>query len=310
MSKVSIRLLWHAQAQFAGCLLAEHGGIAARRGLSLSCLDAEPGRAALDDCLRGGAAFAVASPSHVAECADPGALRILLVLQQSSALVYPARRDHGIASVTDLRGHKVAVWPGGEDLELRWLLQRAGLGADEVERVPCGDTVGELVRGTVSAAQATSYNEVAHLAELGLREQDVLMLRASEHDASLVKDALVCPAALADGSPALVQQVVDSVLEGWTTAFADADAAVAACLAARPRLQADAQHEQLAAIRALVDAGATRTKGLGYPDAAHLSRALQAMQELNEPVPTGIGAIVDTRFWAAAPEQLRARWPA
>ena len=74
--------------------------------------------------------------------------------------------------------------------------------------------------------------------------------------------------------------------------------------------QADAQHEQLAAIRALVDAGATRTKGLGYPDPAHLSRALLAMQELNEPVPTGTGAIVDTRFWTAAPEQLRARWPA
>lgn len=310
MNEVSIRLLWHAQAQFAGCLLAEHAGIAARRGLALSCLDAEPGRAVLADCLRGGAAFAVASPSHVAECADPGALRIVLVLQQSSALVYPARRDHGVVSVADLRGRKAAVWPGGEDLELRWLLHRAGLDDDAVQRVACGDTVGELVKGTVSAAQATSYNEIAHLAALGLRDEDVVLLHAAEHDASLVKDALVCPAALVEESPALVQQVVESVLEGWTTAFRDADAAVAACLSARPVLDATAQHEQLAAIRALVDAGATRTHGLGYPDPAHLTRALQAMRELGEPLPGGTDAIVDTRFWAAAPEELRARWPA
>ena len=97
MNKVSIRLLWHAQAQFAGCLLAEHGGIAARRGLALSCLDAEPGRAALADCLQadglqGGAKFAVASPSHVAECANPRALRVVLVLHDLALAMNHADR--------------------------------------------------------------------------------------------------------------------------------------------------------------------------------------------------------------------------
>lgn len=305
MTIVKIRLLWHKQAQFAGYLLAQKLGLARKAGVEIVCEGLDFSQKHVAAILSGATQMAVASPAHILESRDPAALRYVLAIQQESPLVYPARRSDGIETLKDLAGRKVGVWPGHEDLELRWMLMRAGLAGDAVTRVEMPDTVGPFLAGDLASAQMTNYHEL-HQVEEALGHDAVRIFSAGESGSSLLKDGLVVSAAMVAENPDAVQAVVDAVLEGWTIAFTDADRAVAACLEARPDMSESDHRKQLADIRALAMTGATLSHGLGYPDPAHVDRAAQAIREVeNRSVPHE--GVLDQRFWHAAPMAFRSR---
>lgn len=301
MREIRIRLLWHKQAQFAGYLLAEELGLAEARGVRIRCEGLDFACKHVNAVLRGQAEMAVASPAHLIESADPAALRWLLTIQQESPLVYPARRSEGIATLADLAGRRAGVWPGQEDLELRWMLHRAGVA--DMKRVEMPDTVGPFLAGEIATAQMTNYHEL-HQVEAALPEGDLVVFRAADWGAALLKDGLIAGAGLVAEAPEVVQAVVDAVLEGWALAFDDPERAVAACLAARPELDAASQHAQLAAIRALSLCGGTLDHGLGYPDPRHMANAARAMTAIEGHAPE-TAALTDPRFWQGAPAALR-----
>jgi ABC-type nitrate/sulfonate/bicarbonate transport system substrate-binding protein len=310
MNTVRIRLLWHAQAQFAGYHIAEQHRLASTAGTEIACEPIVFGESGTDAVLAGKVEMAVASPSHLLEAKDPAALAFILAIQQESPLVYPAKRTSGIADLADLEGRKVGVWPGHEDLELRWMLRRAGVDERKVERVPVNDTVAALVEDRVAAAQMTVYHEL-HQAEHRLGSDALLPFAAQPYGASLLKDGLLARRDWLASNGAVAQAVVDAVLQGWTIAFTDAEAALAACAVARPDMAREEHAAQLRDIRALSLRGATLAHGLGYPDAEHVARALQAMREVGLTAPAlDPAAVADRRFWQAAPARWRAdAWP-
>jgi ABC-type nitrate/sulfonate/bicarbonate transport system substrate-binding protein len=310
MSTVRIRLLWHPQAQFAGYHVAEQHGLAAAAGVAIACEPIVFGESAADAVVSGKVEMAVASPSHLLESRDPAALAFILAIQQASPLVYPAKRASGVARLADLEGRKVGVWPGHEDLELRWMLRRAGVDDRAVERVPVDDTVAALVEDRVAAAQMTIYHEL-HQAERRLGHDALLAFGAAPLGAALLKDGLLARKDWLARNAAVAQAVVDAVLQGWTIAFTDEAAALAACAVARPDMPREEQAAQLRDIRALSLRGATLAQGLGYPDPDHVARVLQAMREVELTAPTLDPAdVADLRFWRAAPTRWRsAVWP-
>jgi NitT/TauT family transport system substrate-binding protein len=310
MREVPIRLLWRRQAQFAGCLLAERLGLGAPSGLRLVCEEVDFARQHVEAVLAGDAPFAVASPAHILESRAPDRLVLLLAIQQRSPLVYVARKGRLAGGLASLRGARIAVWPGREDLELRWMLRRAGLGQSDVTRIETPETLAALIAGEADLAQTTCYHEL-HEAERLLGPDGFDVITAEPMGLGLIKDGLVAECALVEREPALVQAVVEANLEGWTRAFDDPEAAVAACLAVRPEIPAASHRRQLDDIRALALAGATRVRGLGYPDPDHARRAAQALAEVEGHAPDPLPeTLVDTHFWACAPERLRRRdWP-
>ncbi|MGR3804055.1 ABC transporter substrate-binding protein [Marinibacterium profundimaris] len=303
MREIRIRLLWHKQAQFAGYLLAEQLGLGERAGVRIICEGLDFSCKHVNAVLTGLTEMCVASPAHLVESSDPAALRWLLSIQQDSPLVYPARRSDGIASIADLAGRSAGVWPGHEDLELRWILARAGLSDDAVTRVEMPDTVTPFLQGETATGQMTCYHEL-HMVEKAIPAEDLVIFDGKGSGCAILKDGLIASAALVDEEPEVVQTVVDAVLEGWTIAFDDPGRAVAACLAARPDRTAEEERTQLDAIRALSMTGATLTEGLGYPDPGHMENAVAAMAELGETPPETEG-LRDARFWQAAPARVR-----
>jgi NitT/TauT family transport system substrate-binding protein len=305
MDEVVINLLWLPQAQFAGYLMAEHLDLGAPRGLRIRTTPIDFSLGPVGAVAGGVAQFGIASPSHLLEAAEPGQFRLLLVFQQDSPLVYPVRRESGIERLHDFIGRKVAVWPGKEDLEFRWMLHKTGLDPDRVERLPMADTVAGFLAGEVDSAQMTSYHEL-HLLEEQMPSESLRLFKAADYGAALVKDGLFTSRRLTETKPGLVQRVVDTVLEGWARAFAEPEQAVEICARARPDLSRQAEARQFADIRALTFRHATLTHGLGYPDPAHLQRAAQALTDLGEPVDAaGATELGDLRFWRDAPATYR-----
>lgn len=179
MREIRIRLLWHKQAQFAGYLLAEQLGLGRDRGVDIVCEGLDFSCKHVNAVLTGRTEMCVASPAHLLESPDPAALRWLLAIQQESPLVYPARRSDGIATLADLAGKSAGVWPGHEDLELRWMLSRAGLAEDAVTRVEMPDTVGPFLQGETATGQMTSYHEL-HMVERAIPADDLVVFDGKE----------------------------------------------------------------------------------------------------------------------------------
>lgn len=303
METVRIRLLWHKQAQFAGYLLAERLQLARKAGVEIVCQGLDFSCKHVASILTGQAEMAVASPAHLLESADPARLRWLMTIQQKSPLVYPARRSDGVRTLADLRGRKVGVWPGGEDLEFRWMLRRAGIAEGDVTRVEMPDTVTPFLDGETASGQMTVYHEL-HSVKDRIPADDLVLFEAGALGCSILKDGLVADADLCRDAPEIVQAVVDAVLEGWTMAFVDPDAALDACCAARPDMPRADQARQLRDIRDLSLAGTSLSHGLGYPDPAHIQRAAQAIRDVEGHAPEA-GALRDARFWQAAPKGFR-----
>lgn len=307
MQTIRIRLLWHPQPQFAGYLIAEHEGLGLDAGVDIRCVPLDFAKGPIAAVLDGDVAFAVASPAHMMESGRADELVFLLAIQQASALVYPARRSRGIERLRDLAGRRIGVWPGREDLELTWMLHRAGVPSDAYERVPVTDTVKAMVDGEVDAAQMTTYHEIHHLEHASGSLDDFLCFRAADYGASLIKDGLVARRDFVATYPEATQAVVSALLAGWTKAFHDLEAALSLSTRLRPDMSRLEQEGQLADIRALALTGATLTDGLGYPDPRHMEQALKAMAEVEGHAPGPIKGLVDPRFWEKAPEAVRSR---
>jgi len=305
MTIVRIRLLWHKQAQFAGYLLAEKLRLGAKYGVEIVCEGLDPNCRHVESVLTGASQMAVASPAHILESADPAALLWLLTFQQESPLVYPVRKKMGIEKPADLAGRKVGVWPGHEDLELRWLLQAAGLEPDAAERMPMPDTVGPFLRGEIDCAQMTNYHELHHVEET-LGASEISVFSARDFGCSILKDGLAVSSRFADANGDIVQAVVNSVLEGWKIAFLEPDRAIAACVEARLDVSEAEHRRQLADIRSLSLTGASLSRGLGYPDQVHVQQAARAIAEVENKA-VDASSVLEDSFWWAAPEELRPR---
>ncbi|WP_440534671.1 ABC transporter substrate-binding protein [Variovorax sp. YR566] len=305
MKTIRIRLLWHPQAQFAGYLLAQHHNLAQDDGLAIECVPLDPAKGPIDALLDGDVAFAVASPSHMLESRRAEELVFLLAIQQTSSLVYPVRRSAGVADPKDLRGCRIGVWPGHEDLELVWMLHRANLPVDSYQRVVVQDTVAALCERTIDGAQMTTYHELHNLEGEAGSLADFVLFKASDYGASLLKDGLVARRDWVEDHPLETQAVVNAVLRGWTHAFEDEGDALEICARLRPDMSRAMHEVQLSEIRALAICAATHTEGLGFPDPAHMSQALLAMHEVEgHPCSSTLG-LLDDRFWRAAPAAYR-----
>ena len=108
--------------------------------------------------------------------------------------------------------------------------------------------------------------------------------------------------------PEIVQAVVDTVLEGWATAFASPRDAVAVCMAMGTNLDGPGQTMQMADIRALTFCNGTLKQGLGFPDPKHMTRAATALRDIGETVADGLEeTMLEPRFWHAAPDIYKVR---
>lgn len=306
MEKINLRLLWYPQAQFVGALLAEHHDFARRRGYQLECQPVDFSEGPVSAIQSGHADLCIASPSHMLESPQPESLVFLLTFQQSGSCVYLARKDHDIDSIRCLAGKRIAVWPGSEDLELKWMLFKAGVPLSAIEFVPTVDTVQMLMEGQVSCAQMTTYNEYLKFLKLGGDESTVLTLHARDYDADLIKDGVVALKSWVESDTGRVQAVVDSLLAGWTHALSHRSDAIDLCKRIRADVEEEHHQMQYCEIKKLIVCGATNSHGLGFPHTDHLKKAASAVSDVEDrQFDFDVNRLVDTQYWQAAEPSLR-----
>jgi NitT/TauT family transport system substrate-binding protein len=286
--KVTVRLHWLHQAQFAGFYMAQDLGLYREAGLEVDIKPYESQAPPLLELREGRADFTTAWLTEALVAVDSGtALVNLAQLVQRSALLLVVFADSGINELWDLNNRKVGMWGEHFSVAPRALFRRTGLSLTEVDQ---NVSMGPFVQRAVDAAMAMRYNEYHRLFQAGVDPQEIKVFEFAGLGLNFPEDGLYTRAELWRTRPDLCRRFTQATLEGWRRAFADPEAALAAVMARveAAHLPTNREHQRwmFAVMRDIIThrVGAEKMGELAPGDLEFTNGILMALGFIDNPV--------------------------
>lgn len=300
--KVSIRLKWVAQAQFAGIYVAKAKGFYNDAGLDATINPGGPNINVETLVASGADTFGIASGTEGMLYAREKGLPLVCVgmSQQMTPFAFVTYDNSGINSVKDFKGRKVAVWFTGVQYTLYSVLAHNGLTQKDVQVVAQPFSMQPFIDKQYDVATVTLYNELNTLKEQGITNLKLFM--PDDSGVTTQQDALVTSEKMIKEKPAEVQAFVNATLKGWKYAFEHKSEAVDIIMAAGSGLDRKHQELMLDEIQRLMVAKLGGSEGLGAIDMKAVSDvqdSLVKFEALKKPV--DLKAAFDASFWAKVP---------
>lgn len=223
--KVSVRLKWLHQAQFAGLYAADQNGFYAQENIEVTL---NPGGIEVDEVERvasGADDFGIASPLEIIKGrADGLPVRAIAVIFQRNAAVQFALKDSGIERPQDFVGHKVLIRPGTEgEIQYRAVMKRAGVDTASVEEVFAGYDMTPLFEGQVDVWIGYLTDQVIVARQKGY---EVNIIYPDDYGVHLYGDTILTTDKMIEERPDLVERFLRATLRGWRYAIENPASAV------------------------------------------------------------------------------------
>jgi len=302
--KVSVRLRWLPQAQFAGYYVAKAKGFYTKNGLDVTINPGGPNITVETLVGSGADTFGVGGgPEAMLYARDKGLPLICvgMTLQQSPH-VFVALKKSGITTLADFKGKKVSTWFTGAQYTLYAMLATQGIKPGDMTIVPQAATMTPFVDGEFQVATATRYNEFVTLQEQGVT--DLTVFKPADFGVTAQADSIVTNEAFLKAHPAQVQAFLAATLEGWKYALQHKAEAIDIVMAAAPSANKPHQVAMLNQLDGLITAGKDGSKGIGRID-MDIVKTIQARlikyDALKKPV--DLNAAFDTSVWDKVPAE-------
>jgi NitT/TauT family transport system substrate-binding protein len=300
--KVSIRLKWVAQAQFAGIYVAKAKGFYADAGLDATINPGGPNINVETLVASGADTFGIASGTEGMLYAREKGLPLVCVgmSQQMTPFAFVTYDNSGIKSVKDFKGKKVAVWFTGVQYTLYSVLAHEGLSQKDAQIVAQPFSMQPFIDKQYDVATVTLYNELNTLKEQGIN--NIKLFMPDDSGVTTQQDALVTSEKMIKEKPAQVQAFVSATLKGWKYAFEHKAEAVDIVMAAGSGLDRKHQELMLDEIQRIMTAKLGSAEGLGAIDIkaiGDVQDSLLKFEALKKPV--DLKAAFDASFWAKVP---------
>ncbi len=295
------------QAQFAGYYVAEARGFYARAGLAVSIRQSPP--EADDVPPTPGADIWSASLGPALEAAAHGlALTNIAQIFHHPALALFCRRDSGIRSPSDFRGHRIGIWPGiPHHVITLWLAHIANGVATLIPtpRLPGLPGIAPLLSQHLACLTGLTYDQGVTVTEQGTDPGTLTVFPLAEYGLAPPADGLWVRAdTLASPEKrALYVRFLAASLAGWRYALAHPRQAVTDTLAGAPASEPAflRQTRMFAIVAKLMESSLQR---LGYLEPAAYQRAIT---QLLPPPPAPLTAWPDHAYtheiWKEAEKQ-------
>jgi NitT/TauT family transport system substrate-binding protein len=280
LQKVSVRLQWQHQAQFAGLYLAQDLGLYAGVGLDVQIWPYNPLLMPLDELATGGTEFALAwlSDALVRKGQGQDIVQLAQVVQRS-ALMLVARRDSGIGSPQDLQGRRVGMWVEQFAIPPRALFKRFGLQVVEISQ---SYTVTPLLAGAVDAATAMRFNEYHQYYQAGLDYDQLVVMDFAQLGLNFPEDGIYAAGATWQYQPDLCRGFTRATMEGWRLAREDPQRAFKAVMdrIGKKHLGTNSTHQRwMLKVMDEIITPADAARPLGSLDAEDLERVNRMLLE-------------------------------
>lgn len=304
--KVTFRLKWLPQAQFAGYYVAKAKGFYDAAGVDLTINPGGPNLSSEALVAAGNDLFGVGgSTDSMLTARSKNLPLVALALKfQLSANIWVARKSSGITGPKDFKGKKVGTFFTGAQYSLYSVLAKAGVAQSDVTIVQLGASVAPFVDGELDVITTVSYNTLITL-KSRVKEEDLVLMSAEQFGIVRQDDPIITSEKVIAEKPQLVQAVLGASLKGWKYALANKKEAIDIVMAAASggNLVRSHQEAMLGEIERLMLGANGKAKGLGYMDKTAIAKHQDVLIEFKAlPGPTEIDKGFVSRFWDAVPD--------
>ncbi|ROR10117.1 ABC transporter substrate-binding protein [Erwinia sp. JUb26] len=302
--KVSVRLKWLAQAQFAGFYVAKEKGFYAQQGLDVTINPGGPNINVETLVASGADTFGLAGGMESVLAAREKGLPIvaLAMSQQRTPFVFVTYADSGINSFKDFKGKKVSVWFTGVQYPLLASLGAAGLKKEDITLLPQSVSLNPFIDKQVDVATVTLYNEYNTLKEKGVT--NLKLISPDDVGVTTQQDALITSKSMVEKKPQQVQAFVNATLEGWQYALTHREETIDILMKTNPSLDRKHQVAMLDSVASLMyPPGSPGLGNVDMPKAEKMMKLLVEYGALKQPV--DVNQTFDLSFWNNVPTQYK-----
>ncbi|MDQ0081265.1 MULTISPECIES: ABC transporter substrate-binding protein [Variovorax] len=301
--KVSLRLKWLAQAQFAGFYVAKAKGFYDQGGLDLTINPGGPNLNVETLVASGNDTFGLAGGTETVLLAREKGLPLVCigVTVQNTPFTYVTYKDSGITKVKDFAGKKVATWFTGTQYTLYSMLASAGVKQSDLTIVPQSGSMAPFVEKQFDVAAATYYNELNTLKEQGLGDK-LTLIKPDDYGVVVQQDTVLVSEKYRNEKPQQVQAFLTATIKGWKYALQNKKEAIDIVMAAAPSLNRAHQEAMLDEFEKLVKAGKGTTDGIlaiDLPTVEKMQAQLVGYKALK--APADLSKAYDASFWTQVP---------
>ena len=189
---VTLQLKWVAQAQFAGYYAALEKGFYKDENLDVTIRPGGPDIVPAQVVAGGQAQFGLDwLPSTLANREQGVPLVNIAQIYQYSGMREISWKESNINSPADLAGKKVAVWFGGNELQLLATLAKYNIDKDTgVELVKQPFDMNLLLNKEVDAAAAMTYNEYYQVLSAGHKPEELNIIDFNAEGTAMLEDGI------------------------------------------------------------------------------------------------------------------------
>jgi ABC-type multidrug transport system fused ATPase/permease subunit len=179
------------------------------------------------------------------------------------------------------------MWYTGTQYIVRAMLKNKGIDPASITEVPQPVIMAPFVRGEVSVACVTVFNELQTLISEGVG--DLVLFDPADYGIVIPRDTIVTTDKMLKERPDVAQRFLRASLRGWKYAIENQPEAVEITLKQNPALKKDHQTIMMREVAKLMLWGPSKEKGVGYldPKTAEFSMTfLLDNKQLSKPCPS------------------------
>jgi NitT/TauT family transport system substrate-binding protein len=293
--KLTLQLKWVTQAQFAGYYVAKDKGFYDDAGLDVTIKPGGPDIAPPQVIAAGGADVVIDwMPSALATREKGVPLVNIAQIFKKSGMMLTCRKDAGIKSPADFKGHTLGVWFYGNEYPFLSWMSKLGLGttggANGVKVLKQGFNVDPILQKQASCVSTMTYNEYWQIIDAGIPANELQVYKYEDQGVSTMEDGLyTLEKTLND--PKMVDKLarfVKASIKGWDYAMKNVNEAADIVLENDASGAQTEKHQRrmMGEIAKLIEGSA---KGIGYLDPADYQRTVDTlMSGKSDPVITKV----------------------
>ncbi len=308
LTKVSLRLNFLPQTEYAGSYIALWNGYYEEEGLDVEILAAGQELSTMSAVASGGDTFGVGEPHAVIISRAQGVpLKHIFQGDTDAYLRYVVKKSSGIKDIEDLRGKTISLWLGGGEWEMMCMLRKAGLDP-EIDLNVTAQRVGMVpfYENQVDLAQVTTFNELQQIYRAGYSPDDIIVFRAADYGCGLVGNGIFTLEETINNQPEVVQGFVNATARGWKWAFENPRETVEMFIENFPELDYSGQLLMLEEERKLYLGRKAGELGVGYLDPDYLSEAEAVILDNGLiDAPVDLDEIYAPEFWENIPDEYK-----
>lgn len=299
--KVSVRLKWLGQTQFAGIYVARAKGYYKAEGLDVTINPGGPNLNAESLVASGADMFAVGGGVESSLAARDKKIPIVTLgmFHQRTPYVLVAMEDGPVKTLADFKGKKITAFFTGAQHTVTAMMRKQGFQPSDYSLTAQAVSMTPFLNREVDVAMTTLYNELVIVRNRGAK---VRIFAPDDYGISVPRDTWITSEKVMAEKPKVVQGMTNATLRGWKYALQNPVEATDIVMAASPGLDKAHQLLMLSEITKLMLADTGKTQGLGYMDVEKYKIAQGVLIDAKViSGPVDFAAAFPSKTWNAVP---------